>query len=256
MALIPWVDAAYAPTVAEIAAAVADGYKAVGFYLPNIPNSDPMNVWTVAQVQACQAGGLMVVPIVVPDPTLDGDPTTLASAAYSEAVLFGLSPTMSCLYTGNHLETSGQITGPIWVPAPGPAPTTIGVGSAVQWGTGTIAGWSVDLDLAAGDFGFSDLIVVDFEYDTTPDVGWYQTFQTQIAVLAAPKPTPSPAGKEPAMMIITVAASGIAALSNGVARKHITSPADLAAYQKAGIPLVEVSQAEYDSYQESAVAQS
>jgi hypothetical protein len=197
MTLIPWVDAAYAPTLAEAQAAHAEGYRACGFYLPGVLHTDPTNVWTPAQVAVLRQAGLIPVPIVVPDPNLDGDPVAAADAAYNMAVgAFGLPTRMSCLYSGNHLEQTGQITGPIWMPNYGPAPTNIGPGSAAQWSSaGNIAGWSVDLDEAAPDFPFDHAIVVDYEHSTTggaSGVSWYNRFQARIAERAGAPPVPPP----------------------------------------------------------------
>ena len=159
-ALVPFIDAAYSPSLAEAQQAHAEGYRACGFYLPGVPNSDPLNVWTPAQVAVLRQAGLLPVPIVVPDPHLSGDPVVTANAAWQQATgPFGLPTTLSILYDGPHLVNTGKITGPVWIPAPGPQPSTIGAGSAVQWGQNAIAGWSVDTNSAAADFPFDHGIV-------------------------------------------------------------------------------------------------
>lgn len=196
MTLVPWIDAAYAPTAAEAAQAHAEGYRACGFYLPGVAGTDPLNVWTPAQVDVLRSAGIAPVPIVVPDPALTADPAAAAEQAWAQTTgPFGLPTRCSILYSGNHLEATGQITGPIWIPAPGGQPATIGAGSAVQWGQTAIAGWSVDLDSAAADFPLDAGIVVDFEFNTVggaAGVAWYQTFQSRVAALAAATPSPDP----------------------------------------------------------------
>lgn len=196
MTVIPWVDAAYTPTLPEAQQAYSEGFRACGFYLPGIPNSDPLNVWTPAQVQVLRQAGLLPVPIVVPDPHLSGDPVTTANAAFQQAKNFALNPQASILYDGPHLVNTGRITGPVWLPLPGNPPSTIGAGSAVQWGQGSISGWSVDDNEAAPDFPFDRGIVCDFEHAIlnycTADqaITWYQRFQARIAQLAGSQPQP------------------------------------------------------------------
>ena len=211
--LIPWLDAAYAPTPAEAQQAFTEGYRECGYYLPNIPNSDPLNTWNANQVATLRQAGLKPVPIVVPKPDLSGDPVATADAAYAQAKAFGHFPKTAILYDGPHLVNTGKITGPVWLPLPGNPPSAIGAGSAIQWGQENIAGWSVDRDSAAPDFPADAGIVCDFEhailgYRTVDEaVAWYQAFQNRIAELAAadhsapipaPQPAPQPQPPSPA----------------------------------------------------------
>ena len=226
--LIPWLDAAYAPTPAEAQQAFTEGYRECGYYLPNIPNSDPLNTWNVDQVNLLRQVGMKPVPIVVPKPDLSGDPVATANAAFSQAKAFGHSPKTAILYDGPHLVNTGKITGPVWLPLPGNPPSAIGAGSAIQWGQENIAGWSVDRDSAAPDFPADAGIVCDFEhailgYRTVDQaVAWYQAFQNRIAQLAAadaatPTATPAaaatvgvtpPSGSGPYLVRLTTDAAG------------------------------------------------
>ncbi len=193
MSVIPWLDAAYPPSLAQAQTAYAQGYRGCGFYLNGKDgDEDPLNTWTPAQVAVLVQAGLAPVPIWVPDPNLASNPTNAATEAFHSAVTAGLSPQASVLYDGNHLAQTGQISGPVWEPIVGPPPTSVGPQSAVQWGSGNISGWSVDYNVAAPDFPFSHGLVVDFEYDTNPDVAWYHAFQAQVAALTAPPSPPAP----------------------------------------------------------------
>lgn len=198
MTLIAWRDAAYAPSLAQAQAAYAQGYRACGFYLgPTDADEDPLNTWSAAQVQTLRQASLLPVPIIVPTPSLASDPVDAANEAMTNAQLCGLSPKVSILYDGNHLTTTGQITGPVWLPIPGPMPTAVGSQSAIQWNTVSINGWSVDLSVAAPDFPFDKGIVVDFEYNTAAGgvgINWYHAFQSRIAQLGTFTPPPPPPG--------------------------------------------------------------
>lgn len=242
MTLIPWVDAAYAPTLAEAQQAHQQGFRACGFYLPGIPNSDPLNVWTPAQVAVLHQAGLTPVPIAVPDPHLNGDPAVTATAAFQVATSqFGLPTRLSVLYDGPHLVNTGKITGPVWIPAPGPQPSTIGAGSAVQWGQTSISGWSVDTDEGTTDFPFDTGLVCDFEhailnYRTAAQaVAWYQQFQATIARLAPP--TPATGGHRPMMLVRSstdtpgLSSSTVWVVFDSGLRVPVDTPEDLAVWQ-------------------------
>lgn len=197
-----WIDAAYAANTAQLQAAWAAGARGCGYYLPGEGvGEDPLNQWTPAQVAAARAVGFRMVPIWVPKPSLPADPVDSANRAFAAAKACGSNPKLSGLYTGNHLEQTGQITGPIWIPAPGAEPTSVGSQSAVQWGTVTFAGWNVDENVAASDFPWETVIMVDFEYNTTAGaagVAWYKAFQSRITQLAKPVvPTPPPPPTSP-----------------------------------------------------------
>lgn len=194
-----WADAAYPPTLAQARGAYATGVRGCGFYLPGEgAGEDPLNQWTPAQVAVLYQAQLRAVPIWVPKPNLPADPVDSANRAFAAARACGCNPKMSGLYTGNHLEQTGQITGPIWIPAPGAEPASVGSQSAIQWGQANEGGWSVDLNVAASDFGWESVIMVDFEYNTIggqAGINWYKAFQKRIAELAdPPPPAPKPGG--------------------------------------------------------------
>lgn len=198
MTLTLWIDAAYAGNTAQMQAAWAAGARGCGYYLPGEGvGEDPLNQWTPAQVAAARAIGFRMVPIWVPKPNLPSDPVDSANRAFAAAVACGSNPRLSGLYTGNHLEQTGHISGPIWIPAPGAEPTSVGSQSAIQWGTITLLGWNVDEDVAASDFPWETVVMVDFEYNTTAGsagVAWYNAFQTRITQLVAANPVPNPPG--------------------------------------------------------------
>lgn len=223
MSLIPWVDAAYTPTLAEAQEAYNEGYRACGFYLPGVPGTDPLNVWTPAQVQILRQAGLFPVPIVVPTPNLAEDPRAAATAAWAQRAAFNLGMKVSVLYDGPHVVSTGLISGPVWLPIVGSPPSAIGSGSAVQWGGGSISNWSVDFNLAALNFDFNDAIVVDMEHNVlsyhSPSeiVAWYQAFQSRISQFAAVPIVgpPLPAAPNAQEMFMRVIRDGINTTPSG-----------------------------------------
>ena len=201
---VSWLDAAEPPTPAQAQQAYQQGARGCGFYLAGVPNTDPYRTWTAGEEAVLVRAGLAAVPICVPDPNLGGDPAATADAAFNAAKACGLNPTVSVLYDGPHLVNTGRITGPVWLPLPqSSAPTSVGPGSAIQWGQGSIGGWSVDYNVAAPDFPFATALVCDFEhavlgYRTVDQaVAWYQTFQARVAQLAGTKPKPTPPAPAP-----------------------------------------------------------
>lgn len=177
-----WVDAAFPPTPAQARQTLALGYMACGFYI-HVPGSIELNAWTLPQKQVLDEAGLLAVPIIVPPYDLSVDPVETAQAAYVTAIAYGLHPTCTVLYSGNHIEQTGGVTGGLWLPIPGNPPLAVGALSAIQWGGTTIAGWDVDVNTAAADFPFHNCIAVDYEHATAPDGGWYKQFQTEITIL-------------------------------------------------------------------------
>ena len=219
MGLVPWLDAAEPPTPAQAQTARQQGFVAVGWYPPGVPNTDPYRTWSPGEEQVLSRAGLKAVPIVVPAPNLAGDPAQTATAAFREVQSYGLNPQVAVLYDGPHLVNTGRIAGPVWLPLPqSSAPTSVGPGSAIQWGQGSIAGWSVDYNVAATDFPFATALVCDFEhavlgYRTVDQaVAWYQTFQARVAELAQP-PTPDPKG--PPVVNVNKPPVGICAVPGG-----------------------------------------
>lgn len=173
------------------------GYRAVGCYIPNVSSTDPLNTWTAAEVAVIRQANMTPVPIIVPSPQLTGNPVQMANEALLVCKTFGIPRSEAVLYSGNHLQTLGGVTGSLWLPIPGQAPTTVGAASAIQYTQENIDGWSVDVSLAADDFPFATGLVVDFEYNTAGGVQgltWYGSFQKQVAAMApTPAPSPSPA---------------------------------------------------------------
>jgi hypothetical protein len=157
------------------------GIRWWGFYLNGTDgDEDPLNTWTVDQVNILRQANIQPIGIWVPDPDLQSDPVEAASEAYRSATSAGCSPKIGVLYNGNHVPASG----PVWLPIPGSPPTDVGHWSAIQYGAGTIGSTSVDLSLASADWNM-DSLVVDFEYNTINDPTWYPAFQTQIAKLSS-----------------------------------------------------------------------
>ena len=198
MTTVPWLDAATPPSPAQAQAARRQGFVGVGWYPPGVPNTDPYRTWSKGEEQVLVQAGLKAVPIVVPSPNLAGDPVLTAQAAFHVVQGYGLNPKVSVLYDGPHCVNTGRITGPVWLPLPqSSAPTSVGPGSAIQWGQGFVNGWSVDYNVAAPDFPFDVGLVCDFEhaelgYRTLDEcVTWYQAFQAEVSRLAQ-RPAPSP----------------------------------------------------------------
>jgi hypothetical protein len=195
-------DSAFPPTLVQARAAKAAAGPIStwwGFYLPDIPNTDPLNTWTPAQMQVLLAGGWLPVPIVVPTGP-NADPISEAIYAYDRAVSFGLNPEISVCYNGEHI----QVSGPVWLPIPGPKPTTVGPGSAIQYGGGNIQGLDVDMSVSAEDFPASTALVCDLEHKEQYTAAWYASFQETIAALAKLAPNPSPPIRKRNKMILVV----------------------------------------------------
>lgn len=186
-------DSASAPTLAQARAARAAGYTWWGFYLPRLPNTDPLNGWTVAQMDVLRQAGIIPVPICVPAPPAPADPVQTATEYVQMARQYGLNPTVAICYNGEHISAAG----PVWLPIPGPQPATVGPGSAIQWGAGTPFGIDVDLNVSAPDFPAAAGLVCDLEYNVAYTAGWYATFQQTVAALSPQPDPPTPDPPDP-----------------------------------------------------------
>lgn len=180
-------DSAYPPTVAQAQAAkqVSGPVRTWwGFYLPGVPNTDPVNTWTPAQMNVLTNAGFIPVPIVVPSPPHPADPIATATSAFNRAKAFGLNPQVVVCYNGEHISAMG----PVWLPIPGTKPITVGPQSAVQYGVASIGGISVDKSVSAEDFPASSALVCDLEHNVQYTAAWYAIFQQTVATLAESEP--------------------------------------------------------------------
>lgn len=182
-----WLDAMLEPTIDQAMQAKKLGYYAVGFYIGGT-GVDPAHIWSSEGINVLRNVGLVPVPIYVPAPTLPTAPDDAAKEAYNLAKSVGCNPLVSVLYNGNHEQ---PVVGPVWLPIPGPKPTTIGSQSAIQWGQTSINGWKVDISSAANDFPYQCALAVDFEYNTNYDPQWYAAFQQTISNLTKGIPLPN-----------------------------------------------------------------
>lgn len=219
-------DSAYPPTLAQAQYAKGAGYGWWGFYLPRLPNTDPLNGWTVDQVNVLRQAGIIPVPICVPAPPHPADAAQTATAYVQLARQYGLNPSVSVCYNGSHIAA----TGPVWLPIPG-YQGPVGPLSAIQVGGTTLAGLSVDTSIAAPDFPYATGLVCDLEFNVTYTAGWYQTFQETVAQSAAPTPPkpgvpPVPSNKVP------VPVTAIATNQNGTRQDVFMVGEDGKVYQK------------------------
>lgn len=190
MTLGQGLDSAYAPTLAQVQAAKAAGYTWWGFYLPKLPGTDPLNGWTIAQMDVIRQGGLIPVPICVPAPPAPADAVQTATEYVNLARQYGCPANVSVCYNGEHI----MCTGPVWIPtATGVMPTAVGPASALQWNTGTFGGLSVDFNASAPDFPAASALVCDLEHNVSYSSAWYTTFQQTVAKLDPPVNPPKPA---------------------------------------------------------------
>lgn len=195
MTLGTGLDSAYPPSFAQAQQARIAGYTWWGFYLPKLPNTDPLNSWTPAQVDVLRQAGLQPVPICVPAPPAPADPVQTATEYFNLAKQYGLSPKMAVCYNGEHIQ---PITGPVWLPVPQPtAPTAVGPGSALQWGGGNFAGLDVDFSVSAPDWPGDTALVADLEANASYTPAWYTSFQATVANLGRVTPPPPPPSSTP-----------------------------------------------------------
>lgn len=194
-------DSAFAPTLVQAQAARAAGYTWWGFYLPKLPNTDPLNGWTVGQMDILKEAQIIPIPICVPSPPAPADPIATASGYVELAQQYGLTPKVSVCYNGEGIS----VTGPVWLPRPSiNPPISVGTGSAIQWSTGTFAGLSVDFNVNAPDWPANQALVCDLEHNVSYTSEWYATFQNEVTKLTTPSippqrgfPLPFPAGSAP-----------------------------------------------------------
>ena len=188
MILIPGLDSAYPPSLVQAQEAFRLGYKWWGFYIGGVSNTDPLNIWTPGQEAVLRAAGIRPVPIVIPSPPHPADPVIAATQAFNSAKAYGLTPKISVCYNGSHIP----VTGPVWLPIPGLAPTAIGAGSAIQYGQTKILGLDVDVSLSTTDFPMDLGLVCDLEFNVSYSSQWYQAFQNTIHNLGATVTPPKP----------------------------------------------------------------
>lgn len=208
--MLAWLDSEYGPTVAQASQARQAGYVAVGYYPVNpFPQTDAARAWSPAEMAACTQVGLVLVPILVPSPTLSLDPRAAAAWCYS-----ALGRSVPILYDGPHLVDSGQIAGAVWVPQYGATPTGLAPGRAMQYrGSTDLNGWTVDLNLAADGFPLATGVAIDFEHNVAPGgwntpqgrtaIAWYNTFCTYLQVAKAPPSIPPLPGRYDTVNIYT-----------------------------------------------------
>lgn len=188
MPLINGLDSAEPPNASQVQQAIVRAAKWWGFYLPKLPNTDPFNDWTVAQMDVLKPD-IVPVPICVPAPPAPADPVATATAYVELARQYGLNPKVAVLYNGEHIAASGPVWLPVWGPVP---PTTVGPQSAIQWGQETLDGLQVDLSVAAEDFPMATALVCDLEHNASYTPAWYAEFQATVARLGAGTPAPPP----------------------------------------------------------------
>lgn len=186
MILNKGLDSASSCTLAQAQAAKAAGYSWWGFYLPKEPNTDPLNSWTVDQMNILVQAGIVPIPICIPSPPHPADPVATATEYFNLAKQYGLDPILTTCYNGEGIVVNGSV----WLPRPSPTPpTAVGSQSAIQWFTGNFEGLNVDFSVSAPDFPLNTL-VCDLEHNTSYTSAWYQTFQQTVADLAAVPPIP------------------------------------------------------------------
>ena len=172
--MISFVDSAYAPGLGQVVAAIDKGITAWGFYLAG-PGA--LNNWTVAQVAVLKQGGMtQCLPIYVPKLNLTTPPAVDAQVfvnAMDAAGVYGVgaldteasmrgNPRLRSYVDGFVAELRNLGVTPVvygggdYVPAgvnawwilQGIPPA----GTAYQWGSGSLAGISVDYDTAGPGF--------------------------------------------------------------------------------------------------------
>jgi hypothetical protein len=176
-------DSAYPPTLQQAQAAKAAAGPIPtwwGFYLPKEPFTDPVNGWTKDQILVLVSAGWIPVPICIPAPPHPADPVQLATEAFQQALDYGLTPGIAVCYNGEHIA----VNGPVWLPIPGAKPTTVGPGSAIQWGQTNLWGIDVDVSASALDFPAKTALVCDLEHNVQYNSTWYITFQNTVAELS------------------------------------------------------------------------
>lgn len=173
------VDSAYAPSLAQAQAIRAQGHVFHGCYLSG---SGAYNIWSPAQVAVLRAAGLSPLPICVPVQSGSENPTSVATAMVAACRAAGIlsggvvldrehGSTFTQAWVDQWaavVESYGYVPvdycGPHnpmlahwWNPAFGTPPA----GCAYQTGSGSIAGLSVDLDVADISFPFGSWNPVD-----------------------------------------------------------------------------------------------
>lgn len=181
MALLDGLDSAYPPTLQQAQLARQQGYVWWAFYLPKLPNTDPLNGWTPAQVQVLREAGIAPVPICVPAPPAPADAVQTATDYVALCKEYGLNPLVAICYNGEHINVNGSV----WLPRWGPKPASVGSGSAIQYGDMDLSGLDVDTNVASMSFPMSNGLVCDLESNVRYTAEWYSIFQATVVQLAA-----------------------------------------------------------------------
>lgn len=176
---IPGLDSALSPLLQQAERAWNMGFRWWGFYIQGVGNTDPLHAWSPGEEEVLRQVGFKPVPICIPSPEINADPVLMATQAYESCKNYGLSPEVSICYNGEHL----QVSGPVWNPSPGPTPTSVAHGCAVQFGQMSI-GLNVDTNMADEAFPFDKGIVCDLEHNAGYSAQWYGLFQHTIAALS------------------------------------------------------------------------
>lgn len=245
MNLLHGLDSAYAPTQQQVQEGKSLGNTWWAYYLPRLPNTDPLNGWTILQVDGVRNGGITPTPICVPAPPHPADPVQTATEYVALAKQYGHNPGISILYNGEHISAIG----PVWLPIPGAEPTAIGPQSAIQWGSGTVLGLGVDLNSSTTDFPYTNGLIVDLEANASYTSAWYVQFQNTVKSLGGGQPIvldPSTKGKRNVGTIYRngqagTVGYGACVMVEGAYIWGIRDENDLAAHEAAGVPVVSVS---------------
>lgn len=185
-------DSASPPTPADVALAVQQEYSWWAFYIKDVGNTDPLHAWEPGEEAVFNGHNIEPVPIVIPDPS-GSDPVLTARQAFAACAMYGLRPSMSVCYNGEHIS----VTGPVWLPIPGYT-GPVGAQSAIQNGIGNMGSVQVDVSISADDWPGSKAIVCDLEHGDVYDSAWYAAFQSTINTLGRVVPVvpakPMPTG--------------------------------------------------------------
>lgn len=192
-----FVDSAYAPTLAQVKAAVAAGYGAWGFYLAG-PGA--LHNWTPAQVAVLRQGGITLgLPIFVPRLDLTGNPQADAQAFVSamtaaEVYGAGVLDTEASMRGNAHLETYVNAF-VAELRALGVVPIVYGGGNYMPAG---VAAWWIESGIPptsqAYQHGDGSLAGLSVDYDTAGTTFPFATLGTPAPPIPLPAPTVSPRG--------------------------------------------------------------
>ena len=169
-------DSEFAPTPGQVQAAKARGVTWWGLY---VYGSAASRIWSTSEADVLKQGQMEPLPICVPDQSFTEDPGHVAdntiAACQARGILSGgvvldaehsanqsnlatfrpvwnqhiaVAGYLPVLYNGPHLN----VLPPTWEPIPSTSQPTPGTNRAIQWGSTTVDGLSVDVNVA--DPGF------------------------------------------------------------------------------------------------------